>query len=514
MSLTVEMIARHPRWGWGMAVTGALLVGALAGLWGHSSRERERQDLLEDALQRHAVEAMSLTLDGKLMGAISLLGLIEPALKLEGQGTAPANGPEVQTLLGSVARTYRVQSLFVVDRSGTVTSSWDDSGKTSTGMQVGFRPYFKTAMHGSDNVYAAVSLSRDERTLYFSAPIFAGQLRSGTPVGAVVARTGMDRIDNLLAGTGRTALLLSPQGLVFASTRRDWQGQLAGPVTRERILEIRALRQFGRQFDAHIPRSLPFAIGTGIAPVDGARSAMASLPISWNDPAGVWRLVLIEDLSKTVAPGIALRDGLAAGIAALLLIRLLWRALLGHSAQRNAACQMELMAREQAARAERKMQLAQAALRMQQADGTDAVVRAFLSECHQLFGAMQGVVYTAAGEGAPLRLAGSFAGLQPSGSLALGEGLLGQCARERQARVVDTETGDCPWTIHSGLGQGKPAALLLAPVMLQARLLGVVELALPQRPAAQMLEQFTAVAEVLAINLGFVRRGAVDALPA
>lgn len=514
MTLTLEVIARHPRWGWGMAIIGALLIGALAGLWGQNSREQVRQDLLEDALQRHAVEAMSLTLNGNLMGAISLLGLIEPVIKQESQGAAQPNSPEVQATLSSVARTYQVQSLFVVNRDGIVSSSWDDSGKTSTGLQVGFRPYFKIAMRGSDNVYAAVSLSRDERTLYFSSPIFAGQLRTGTPVGAVVARTGMDRVDSLLAASGKTALLLSPQGLVFASTRKDWQGQLAGPVTQERILEIRELRQFGRQFDAHIPRSLPFTIGTGIAPVDGVRSAMASLPISWNDPAGVWQLVLIEDLSKTVAPGIAMRDGLAAGIAALLLIRLLWRALLGYAAQRKAAIQMEQMAHEQAARAERKMQLAQAALRMQQADGTDAVVRAFLSECHQLFGAMQGVVYASTGEGAALRLAGSFADFRPAHNLALGEGLLGQCALERQARVVDIEAGDCPWAIHSGLGQGKPAALLLAPVLLQARLLGVVELALPQRPAAQVLEQFTAVAEVLAINMGLMRRGAVDAVAA
>ncbi|RZT03915.1 GAF domain-containing protein [Duganella sp. CF402] len=513
MTLTVEVMVRHPRWGWTIAVTSAVFVGALAGLCSQAARELDRQDLLEDVLQRHAIEAMSLTLDGNLMGAISLLGLIEPVIKQESQGLAEPNSPAVQALLNSVAQSYHAQSVFVVNRDGVVSSSWDDSGKPSTGLQIGFRPYFQTAMRGSDNVYAAVSLSRDERTLYFSSPIFAGQLRTGAPVGAVVARTGMDRVDNLLAASGKTALLLSPQGVVFASTNREWQGQLSGPVTQQRIRDIRALRQFGRQFETRTPHSLPFTVGTGIARVDGVRSAMAAAPVAWNDPAGVWQLVLIEDLSKTVTIGTAVRDGLLAGIAALLLVRLLWRALAGKAAQRQASFQIEQMANEQAARAERKMQLAQAALRMQQADGPDALVRAFLSECHQLFGALQGVVYTAAGDGAPLRLAGSFADARAPASLALGEGLLGQCALERQARVVDTAASAASWTIQSGLGESRPAALLLAPVLLQARLLGVVELALPQRPAAHVLEQFIAVAEVLAINMGFARRSAAESVP-
>ena len=516
MTLTVETISRHPRWAWVMAVASAVVVGALAGLWGHTARTQDRQEALEDALQRHAIAAMSLTLDGNLMGAISLLGLIEPLVKQEAEGAARPNSAQVQSLLGSVAQTYHAQAMFVVNRDGVVCSSWDGGGKPSTGLQVAFRPYFKTAMRGSDNVYAAISLSRDERTLYFSAPVYAGHLRTGAPVGAVVARTGADRIDNLLAATGKTALLLSPQGVVFASTHKQWQGQLAGTVTQERIRAIRALRQFGRQFDALTPHGLPFEIGTGIRQVDGVRSAMATAPLAWNDPAGVWQMVLIEDLSKTVTLGAAVRDGVLAGVAALLLIRLLWRVLLGQVAQRQAARQMAQIAHERAEHAGRQTQLAQAALRMQQADGPDALVRAFLSECHQQFGAMQGVVYAAGADGAPLRLAGAFADAQPPASVALGEGLLGQCALERQARVIDTASdgGAGAWTIHSGLGQGRPAALLLAPVLLQTRLLGVVELALPQRPAAHVLEQFTAVAEVLAINMGLARRNIADAVPA
>jgi hypothetical protein len=48
--------------------------------------------------------------------------------------------------------------------------------------------------------------------------------------------------------------------------------------------------------------------------------------------------------------------------------------------------------------------------------------------------------------------------------------------------------------------------VLLTPLLLQARLLGVAELALPQAASPQVPEQCAALAELLAINLGMRRR--------
>lgn len=508
----IEIIARHPRWGGVVVLLCAALAAAMAAYWSVGARERERQSRLEISLQRHALKAMSLTVDGNLMGAISMLGLVSPEIKREGVGQAAANTPEALALLGSVAKAFDAQAVFVVSQQGVVASSWDDNGNRSTGLQVAFRPYFNTAMQGHNNVYAAISLSRDERTLYFAAPVYPGLARGGAPVGAVVARTGIDRIDRLLAAMPGTALLLSPQGLVFASNRAEWRGQLAVPATPALVAQLRATRQFGNLFERHTPVTLPFAAGTGITSVDGRRHAMASTAVAWNDPAGEWRLVLLEDLTHATVPGRTVRDGAVAGALTLLIGLLLLRMLRARLTQRQASCQLEQIAQEQAARAERKMQLAELALRMQQADGAAAVVSVFLDDCHRLLGALQGVVYCVDGSGSQLCLAGAYAGMQPVRRIAIGHGLLGQCARERQLRLLDVND-DSPWQIHSGLGQTAPAALLLVPVLLQARLLGVVELALPQRPDGALLEQVTAMAELLAINLGFSRRAAAWEVP-
>ncbi len=504
---SLETFAANARRGWGAALAVALAAAVAAGMASHSAREGERVTLLDNALQRHAIEAMSLTLDGNLMGAIAVLGLVQPAIKRESIGVAPPNTPEVQALLASVARAYEAQGVFVVNRDGVVTSSWDDTGKLSTGLQVKFRPYFQTALRGRDNVYAAISLSRDEHALYFAAPVYPEMLRSGNPIGAVVARTGMDQVNRLLASTGKTALLLSPQGVVFGTNRKEWQGRLAGPVTQQRTEDIRALRQFGKLFDERQPASLPFDIHARIVTLDGARHAVAVAPVNWNDPAGGWQLVLLEDLSQTVAPGPVLRDAVTAGASALLLSLLLLRMLRSRALLRRSTAQLEQVAREQAARAERRMELAQVALRLQQAHTRDEGVALFLDECHRVFGALQGVVYVA--ESGSLRLAGSYAAGAPAQQVAIGEGLLGQCARERTVRVIDTALhGGGTWEIRSGLGAAPPAAVLLAPVLLQAHLLGVVELALPARPADLALEQFSEMAGLLAVHLQMARRAA------
>jgi GAF domain-containing protein len=180
-------------------------------------------------------------------------------------------------------------------------------------------------------------------------------------------------------------------------------------------------------------------------------------------------------------------------------VLIVFRLLKSQYAQQLSARQLEDYARNQADSAERKMQLAQVALRLQQAQDGRSLAQAFLSECHRLFGVLQGVVYACDDD--RLQLAGSFSDGAAPGSLALGEGLLGQCAVERVARVVDTTGKHSPWTISSGLGAARPAALFLAPVLLQNSLLGVVELALLRQPDPTQVEQFQAAVELLAFNM-------------
>src|SRR5690348_4213244 len=81
--LVIERIARHPLRGWTAVVLLALAAASIAAGASRASQQRARLGMLDIDVQRDAISAMALTLDSNLMGAISLLGWIEPDIKKE-----------------------------------------------------------------------------------------------------------------------------------------------------------------------------------------------------------------------------------------------------------------------------------------------------------------------------------------------------------------------------------------------------------------------------------------------
>lgn len=487
-----------------------ILTVALAAAWltwrvqlGELERSAEVQASID--AQRLGTELISETFKGDLIGALSLLGLIDPGMKQEVTGV-PGTVEERAgrtALLARVAGAYGAEGIFVVDRKGKIASSWDRSGKSSTGIEVAFRPYFQMAMQGKESVYAAVSLARDDRVLYFAAPIRVSDTLSSPAVGALVARGSLSRVDALLKTAGH-AFLLSPQGVVFASSQPAWIGYLAGEASPERLQAIRALKQFGHQFETATPERLPLSLAPGMQTVQGQRYAVARSKVPWNDPQGDWQLLLLREISPDSGGKAWIFPALTAflvGLAGMLWL-LMWRV---QYRQWQSAQQLDAYACAQQASAERKAHMAAASIRLQQAQTLSELGRTFLAETHALFDALQGVVYVVTAEG-EMTLAASYAcsGELPE-KLRLGEGLLGQCAQERQPRLLRM-VAEGFVTIRSGLGETVPAAILMAPILCHERLLGVVEIAFLHSPENQEREQFVEMTALLGMNIEMIHR--------
>ncbi|MFT3850542.1 MAG: GAF domain-containing protein [Propionivibrio sp.] len=474
----------------------------------HVEQEKARLRQLGYETERRGIELMAKTKDGGMMGSLTMLGLIDPAVKVDARvggkpGFAANSSPYMLDILASLGLAYEVEGVFVVAGNGVIASSWDDIGKPLTGLDVKFRPYFQMAMRGKENVYAAVSLARGDRVLYFAAPVYAGKRKEGDPIGVAVGRSNVEAIDQLLQDAADDALLLSPQGVVFASSRKEWIGSLAGTPSLERLTKVRELGQFGTLIDKKQQVALPFSIDDGLSDFEERRIAVASVPVAWNDPTGDWKLVLIEDLSRTVPA----RDHLVVMIVTALLLlsggTLLHGLLRARYQRQKTTRQLQDYARAQENAAVRKEMLATAGLRMQQERTADALAQTFLREAHRLIGTLQGVVYVV-GDNGNLQLLASYADTpETPETLALGEGLLGQCALERQSRVVATTPAGFA-TIRSGLGEAMPAAVMMAPLVLKAELLGAIEVAVLKMPEDAEREQFEELAQLLAIHLEIV----------
>ena len=487
-----------------------LIVSLGVSYWvGEMLRERIEQErisvLMLDA-ERRASELLSKTLNGNQMGALSLLGLIEGSIKDVATKPHLATSKEAVALMESIGRMHGADGIYVVGQDGIIKSSWG-VGQASAGVDVKFRPYAQMALRGKENIYAGIGKASGLRNLYYAAPLYAGNQIDTPVIGAVVMRTGVSRLDKLVAEKGDIGLLLSPQGVVFSASRSEWLCMVAGRLDRERIREIRQLRQLGTLFDDKEPQALPFPIEPGIASLNGGAFAVAQARLAWNDPYGEWIFVLMEDLSRTVPIH---RVAQACLISALIMLLIGWGLSLllrGHYREVSAAGQLAAYASIQRAAAERKAEIAVTAFRLQQETTLNSLVSVLFAEMHRLLGVLQGVLYLQSPAVANrLTLAGTYACAdQPPESLEKGDGLLGQCAIEREIRVFPVQP-DGFGTIRSGLGEARPAALMIAPILLNNNLLGVLEVALLAVPSNVAREQFEEIIVHLALNLEILGR--------
>ena len=318
-----------------LSFLGALLVvDAL-----HGQRLGERKIQLQEELERTAAALAEQTTQGAVVGAVALMGLTEPLFKTVAQGLLPADAPAVLAALGAVRGRFGLDGVYVIAADGTIVAH-ASQGSHSTGLNVAFRPYFQQALQGRVTVYAAVGSMSHERGLYVAAPLYAGSTPETAVLGVVLSKMSFAGIDALLARSGAPMLLLSPQGVAFASTRPEWQYAVAPPLTQSRIDAIAGLRQFGRQFDNGVASALPFSPVSGEVVVDGVQHAVARQEIDWGDPGGAWALVMLDDVSQVMPLPDRMRAG-AVAFALLALVGILLLELLRNRA-RMAATQQRL----------------------------------------------------------------------------------------------------------------------------------------------------------------------------
>ena len=474
------------------------------------SLESGFRDILATEVERRAIEVTAQTLNGNVMGSVSALGLVNRSAKTVARGLTPTDDPGVMESLQALGKSYQASGVFIVNSDGIVRSSWDSSGKPSTGLDIKFRPYFQIAMKGSQNIYAAVSLATGDRALYFAAPIY-GAISSNAPIiGTAVARLGLDRVDSVLDAWADPALLLSPQNVVFAANPSDWVTRLAGEYSPAQIQAIKALKQFGQVFESGTPKPLPFAITDETVRLDGHRYAMARAPVHWNDPQGAWTLVLLGDLDKAMTLSQKIQVGGAAGAAILGMGGLIigWRRRIQHADEERQRAEAELKAytgsleQESAAKSFMAGMSAELHNASTQAEFAGILLRHLAPRIRADYGAF----YVLGEDGGTLAPAGGY-GVLPRDlePVRLGQGLLGQCAKDMTV-IAPSSTIENPIRITWGGGSAAPDAVLLLPVVQAQRLLGVVVLAALHPFDAQSRTLLDSLLPMVAMNLEILER--------
>ncbi|MFQ4143179.1 response regulator [Chlorogloeopsis sp. ULAP02] len=138
----------------------------------------------------------------------------------------------------------------------------------------------------------------------------------------------------------------------------------------------------------------------------------------------------------------------------------------------------------------------------------ETVARMILQQLAPLVSAQQGVFYLMDSEGEQpvLKLLSSYAyqeRKQLSNRFRIGEGLVGQCALEKQ-KIILTDVPSNYIRISSGLGEAKPLNIIVLPVLFENQVIAVIELASFQKFSDLHLNFLEQVSETIGIVLNAI----------
>jgi PAS domain S-box-containing protein len=172
---------------------------------------------------------------------------------------APDN-PRIDLVLNTARDAAGASLVYILDRSGIVRSSTAYEEGRLTGNDYGFRPYFTRAINGEDFVYLARGVTTHRRGMYLSSPItLPGESK---PAGVAVVKIRMREMDRMLSEGAGIRCLVSPDGVIFCSGRKDWIFHTLDSFTEREQRIVRRSRQFA---DVHLrPLSLRFQKNTAL----------------------------------------------------------------------------------------------------------------------------------------------------------------------------------------------------------------------------------------------------------
>lgn len=270
----------------------------LSALWLIANSVNFRKLNYETQLMASAVDR--LTVFNEVRGATRTLGLTNLRVKDVAQHLAEIDSPSLLHSLEDLRSHYGASIIFVFDTTGLVVASTSyNGGKTLTGNNYSFRPYFREAIAGRELVYPAFGVTTKKRGLYYSSPVFENPEDDATSnsavVGVVVTKMGLEEFDGFLHRFPDPVALVSPLGLIFASNREEWLFRAAYPFNAQTAARLREDVQFSAAFPDAAPLALPYRLDTKYTRLAGRRYAVATVELALFDDTGRWELISLRD---------------------------------------------------------------------------------------------------------------------------------------------------------------------------------------------------------------------------
>jgi PAS domain S-box-containing protein len=238
-----------------------------------------------------------------------------PAVIETAQGRRPVDNAETLLILETTRKNFSASIVYVMNADGSVVACTPyGGGKTLTGNNYRFRPYYLEAISGRAVLYPALGVTTYERGIYVSAPVYGNGL---DPQGVLVIKTPLEPIDDIIATFTGIAVLASPEGVIFASNHPQWLYHLSIPLEEREIEQIRQSKQFGDKPLDPLPGGI--SLLEDVVKMDAVEYSISRTPIGIAGAAGSsWHLTTLRSLKGAYSIPIVIGISVAAGAVAFL----------------------------------------------------------------------------------------------------------------------------------------------------------------------------------------------------
>lgn len=413
------------------------------------------------------------------------LNLINELKRIEGAAVAVAGSPltlpllqanttenmnKVNNILDRYHKSLEAAACYLIDSRGiTLTSSNRHQKDSFVGQDYTFRPYFQQSIKGGIGRYFAYGTVSKKRGFFASAPV---KNKEGKIVGVVAIKKELDDIEAKL--NQYIWFLADQDGIIFLSSKPEAQLKSLWPLDRGMEENIIRSKQYGPgPFVPIFPKR--FEAGTEVNFKE--THYLSSRQKTPYEGISVILLWPTQQISTYRSFGIALT--LMIGFLFMIFLTALYIFQKTLKEREHAAREMKVYAEQLKVKSELKTRITEISTELQKSATFEAMAQKYMSLVIPLLGAAYGNFYVTNEKDGSLLSTGGYGSKgkdDEKRSFNIGQGLVGQCAREKKPIEISGRQDDII-RITWGGGYFAPYQIIVMPIMSLEKVLGVIEVA-------------------------------------
>lgn len=161
------------------------------------------------------------------------------------EGAAGKDRQGLNLRLKTFAQQQGLEAIYLMNEKGiTVASSNFDQSLNFIGQDYSFRPYFKTALDGSEGTFFGIGATTSRPGYFIARPVYGNNNKA---LGVIAIKLGLTELQETWRNSGENIFVSNKQGVIVLSSSKELLYKTLNPLDDVSRKEILAGRQFSNR---------------------------------------------------------------------------------------------------------------------------------------------------------------------------------------------------------------------------------------------------------------------------